>query len=116
MKRAIFVLIGLTVGMAVLMFSGSAATDEGGIIAAYLCGDANGDDHIDIADFDYLIQYVFQGGPAPRPWAAGDVNCDGKVNAGDIFYLGQYLSRGGPAPCANCVSIPGLPPILDELE
>ncbi len=31
----------------------------------YVCGDANGSGGIDIDDIVYLIQYVFQGGPAP---------------------------------------------------
>ncbi len=105
MKRAIFVLIGLTVGMAVLTFSGSAAC---------ICGDANGDGSINISDISYLCQYVFKGGPAPRPKEAGDVNCDGKVDAGDIFYLGQYLFNGGPAPCANCVFSPCTPPVTRD--
>ena len=68
----------------------------------YTCGDANGDDKINVGDAVFIITYVFRGGPAPVPLAAADANCDGKVNVGDAVYLITYIFRGGPAPCATC--------------
>jgi hypothetical protein len=65
----------------------------------YLCGDANGDGKINIADAVYIVTYVFKGGPAPNPLESGDANCDGKINVGDAVYLVNYIFRGGPEPC-----------------
>jgi hypothetical protein len=63
------------------------------------CGDANGDDDVNVGDAVYLIAYVFTGGAAPDPLEAGDANCDGEVNVGDAVYLIAYVFSGGPEPC-----------------
>jgi 3',5'-cyclic AMP phosphodiesterase CpdA len=68
----------------------------------FICGDANGDAAVDIADAVYLIAYIFSGGPAPNPLAAGDANCDGEVDIADVVYLVNYIFSGGAAPCAVC--------------
>ncbi|MEZ5360209.1 MAG: trypsin-like peptidase domain-containing protein [Candidatus Zixiibacteriota bacterium] len=68
----------------------------------YLCGDANGDTSINVADAVYIVNYVFKGGPAPIPVEAGDANCDTSMNIGDAVYLVNYIFRGGAAPCASC--------------
>lgn len=68
----------------------------------FLCGDANADQLVNITDAVYLIQYIFNGGPAPQPLAAGDANCDELVNITDAVYLISYIFNGGPAPCAEC--------------
>jgi len=64
----------------------------------YTAGDANGDGSANVADAVYLINYVFNGGPAPDPLAAGDANCDGSSNVADAVYLINYVFKGGPAP------------------
>jgi photosystem II stability/assembly factor-like uncharacterized protein len=66
---------------------------------SYVCGDANGDDAVNISDAVYLIAYIFVGGLAPTPLAAGDANCNGAVNISDAVYLIAYIFSGGPAPC-----------------
>ena len=66
---------------------------------AFVCGDANGDETVNIGDAVYLINYIFKNGPAPDPLAAGDGNCDGTVNVGDAVYLINYIFKGGPDPC-----------------
>jgi len=68
----------------------------------FVCGDANGDQQINIVDPVYLISYIFKGGPAPDPLEAGDVNCDGAVNIADAVYLINHIFKGGPAPCDGC--------------
>jgi hypothetical protein len=73
------------------------ATGGGG-----LCGDANGDEAINIGDAVYLINYIFKGGPAPDPVCVGDANGDDAVNIGDAVYLINYIFKGGPAPVADC--------------
>jgi hypothetical protein len=68
----------------------------------YECGDANGDDVVDISDVVYLIAYIFSGGAAPDPLEAGDANCDEVVDISDVVYLIAYIFSGGQAPCAGC--------------
>lgn len=68
----------------------------------YMCGDANGDEAVNVGDAVFLINYVFKGGPPPNPMIAGDANCDIEVNIGDAVYIINYSFKGGPAPCAGC--------------
>lgn len=64
----------------------------------YVCGDANGDENINIGDAVFLITYIFKSGPAPDPIEAGDANGDTSVNIGDAVYLVNHIFNGGPAP------------------
>ena len=66
---------------------------------AIVCGDADGDGAISVADAVYVINYVFKGGPAPRPLQAGDANCGGSTDLADAVYLINYIFKGGPQPC-----------------
>lgn len=68
------------------------------VLNAYLCGDANADEAIDVGDVVYLIDYLFKGGPAVNPVMAGDATCDGVIDVSDVVYLINYLFKGGPAP------------------
>jgi hypothetical protein len=68
----------------------------------FMCGDANGDGTINVADPVFLIEYIFKGGPPPNPLAAGDVNCDGDINVSDVVYMIDYIFKGGPPPCDGC--------------
>ena len=65
---------------------------------SYICGDANGDEEVTIADAVYLVNYLFNNGPAPQPAEAGDANCDGEVAIADVVYIVNYLFRDGPPP------------------
>ncbi len=65
----------------------------------YRCGDASGDEAINISDAVYLINYIFRGGPAPVPPEAGDATCDDALNIADAVYLINYIFKGGPEPC-----------------
>jgi hypothetical protein len=67
-----------------------------------MCGDADGNQIVNISDAVYLITYIFSGGPAPDPLEAGDADCNGIVNISDAVYLISYIFAGGPAPCASC--------------
>lgn len=69
---------------------------------AYVAGDANRDEIVDIADVVHLINYLYRGGVAPDPLAAGDPNADCVVDIADVVYLINYLYRGGPAPQPGC--------------
>jgi outer membrane protein assembly factor BamB len=79
---------------------GQEDADEDGVGDAceYVCGDANGDDDVNVADAVYVIAYVFKGGPAPDPIEAGDANGDGECNVADAVYLIAYVFKGGPPP------------------
>ena len=67
-------------------------------IAAGTCGDANGDESINILDVGYLIGYLYKGSPAPDPPQIADVDHSGAVNILDVGYIVAYLYKGGPAP------------------
>ena len=66
----------------------------------YVCGDANGDNVVDILDILLVIEYIYgsPAGPAPDPIESGDANADGVVNLLDILYLIVHVYRDGPAP------------------
>ncbi len=64
----------------------------------FIRGDANGDSSITISDVVFVINYLFQGGGVPNPYAAGDANSDGIIDLGDLVYLINYLFKGGPPP------------------
>ena len=76
-----------------------SATASFWMVLEYQCGDANGDDQINLADPVFVINYIFKGGPAPDPLASGDANCDGPVNLADAVYVINYVFKGGPQPC-----------------
>jgi len=63
------------------------------------CGDANGDQIVDIDDVVFLISYLFAGGPSPEPVSIGDVNCSDNVDIDDVVYLINYLFQSGLLPC-----------------
>lgn len=67
-------------------------------VPAYMCGDPNADNKVNVGDAVYIVNYVFRGGPPPNPLAAGDANADGNINIGDAVYLVTYIFRGGAAP------------------
>lgn len=68
----------------------------------WLRGNVDGDpyDDINIADQTYLIDFLFQGGPAPPCHAEGNVDGDPgeSINVADLTYLSAYLFLGGPPP------------------
>jgi len=66
----------------------------------WICGDANGDLSVNLLDINYMINFIYNMGPAPIPESAADVNNDGDVNLLDIVVLISYLYKEGPAP--NC--------------
>lgn len=68
----------------------------------YICGDADGNEIVNISDAVFLITYIFGGGPAPEPLESGDVDCNDIVNISDAVYLIAYIFGGGPSPCASC--------------
>ncbi len=68
------------------------------LVRTYLCGDANSDALIDLADPIFILNYLYKGGTSPYPLDAGDANGDGIIDMGDAVHLINYLFKSGPAP------------------
>jgi hypothetical protein len=64
--------------------------------------DSDSLDLINIADVTYLIDYLFQGGPAPICPKEADVSADDMINIVDLTWLIEFLFQGGqpPEPCS----------------
>jgi len=67
--------------------------------ASFRHGDDNWDGKVTVSDVVFEINYLFKGGPPPRPPEVGDVNCDHKHTISDVVYKVNYLFKGGPPPC-----------------
>ncbi len=67
-----------------------------------ICGDANNDRSVDVADAVYIINYVFKEGPEPDPLCQGDANGDGPTNVGDGVYIINYVFKAGVPPVEPC--------------
>ncbi|MCK4223800.1 MAG: glycosyltransferase family 39 protein [candidate division Zixibacteria bacterium] len=61
--------------------------------------DITGDEIIDLSDLMYLINYLYRGGPRPRPLENANVNCDATIDIADVIYLVNYIYKAGPPPC-----------------
>ncbi len=72
------------------------------LLIAYLCGDADSSDNVDIDDVVSLIEYIFSSGDEPFPIESGDVNCADGIDIDDVVYLITYIFTSGPWPCADC--------------
>jgi len=75
-----------------------------GDVCDYVCGDANGDEVVNLLDIQYLIDYVYGDpqGPPPNPIESGDANADGDINLLDITYLISYIYGTPPGPEPLC--------------
>lgn len=72
----------------------------------FVCGDANGDGGVNIADAVFLVNNVFKDGPSPDPLCAGDSNGDDTVNIADAVYLINLIFRDGDPPVEPCCPEP----------
>jgi len=71
-------------------------------VSPWICGDANDDSEVNVGDAVYLINYVFNSGPAPAVLCAADANGDDAVDVGDAVYLINYVFKEGPPPVEPC--------------
>ena len=67
----------------------------------WICGDANGDETVNIADASFIINAIFFGGNQPDPIEAADANDDGTMNIADASYLINWIFFGGNPPCGG---------------
>ncbi len=64
-----------------------------------VCGDAkNQSTNPSIQDVVYLVQYLYNGGPAPVYYNSGNVNGIGIITTADVSYLVAYLFNNGEFP------------------
>ncbi len=58
------------------------------------------DDFVDISDLVYLVEYMFEDGPAPPCMDEANLNADpeGGVDISDLVYLVDYMFLSGPPP------------------
>lgn len=66
----------------------------------WICGDVNFDAHgPNIVDLNYLVQYLYAGGPPPPYPPVADINgADGVINIVDLTQLVEYMFSGGAPP------------------
>jgi len=65
-------------------------------------GDLDYDAIICVVDLVYMVDFLFNYGPAPEPeLVVGDLNCNHAVNVVDLTYFVEYLFFNGPIPCGN---------------
>ncbi len=83
--------------------SDQADEDDDGIgdLCDYECGDADGNDLVNLLDITFLISYLYKSGPEPVSLWAADVDGNGAVNILDITYLIAFLYKDGPVP--DCI-------------
>ncbi len=90
----------ISVSFTALVTDDVGATDEQqfsfDITATFICGNANGDELVNILDITYIISYLYMGGPAPDPVESADVDNSGEVNILDITSLISFLYKDGP--------------------
>ncbi len=67
----------------------------------YICGDANGDMSVNVADAVTIISYIFAFGDVAYPVQASDANCDGSTNVGDAIHIVNHVFRSGPEACCQ---------------
>ena len=86
-----------------------------GDISAFIRGDSNGDEKVDISDPIATLGYLFLGATRLRCLDAADANDDGKVDVSDpvatLSYLFEENSRALPPP----TEAPGYDPTEDGL-
>lgn len=64
------------------------------------CGDADGDNGLNILDIVYIINFKYKGGPPPAQLNYVDVDGSGRIDILDVIYLINFIYKGGAIP--NC--------------
>lgn len=76
----------------------------------FLRGNCNGDATINIADGIWILNYLYQNGPAAACEAACDFNDDGMMDASDAISVIMWRLQDGPPPTApfpDCGTVAG---------
>jgi hypothetical protein len=67
-------------------------------VVAFLRGDANSDNNLDMSDIMFILNYIYKGGQPPASFDAADVNLDNAINILDAEYLIRYFYKKGSPP------------------
>lgn len=82
-------------------------------------GDANDDGSVNITDGVFVVNFLFNGGPAPGCLAAADADASAKVEITDSIYIFDFLFQGRAEPVApfpNCDLLGNLVRVHDQVE
>jgi len=67
-------------------------------VVAFMRGDANSDNRLDVSDIMFLVNYLYKHGRSPASFEAADVNFDQTLNLLDASFLTNYFYKAGPPP------------------
>ncbi len=82
----------------------------------FVRGEVNQDNAVNLADIQYVLNFLFVEGPDPDCMKSADLNDDGSVNIADAISGLDYLFNGGTEPPAPGVSACGLDATEDSLS
>lgn len=68
----------------------------------YHRGDINNDLQMDIADLLFLVEHMFNFGPAPPIWQSADLDCSTEVDIGDLLFMVEFMFGSPPGPFPGC--------------
>jgi hypothetical protein len=94
-------------GWGIINPDAATAAVMSGMICDTVAGDVNTDCFVNRADIDYLVSFLFQGGPPPPVPNLADLDSDCVINVSDLTYLVAYIFQSGPAPQMGCVNPTG---------
>lgn len=66
-----------------------------------ICGDLDYDGCVTWRDYNFLLAYLYESGPAPNPLCIADVNCDDNVDISDLVRMQNYF-EGTQSICQEC--------------
>jgi hypothetical protein len=72
-------------------------------IMAFIPGDFDGNDIVNLLDILAYVEYKMKGGAKPYPMSRMDVNADCTLDLLDALYLISYKFKEGPEPLVGCV-------------
>jgi len=101
-----------------LILSVSALSSATGL-ADYVCGDANSDGSLNIADAVYMINYIFKGGPPPDSGCCGETCTEGATEpcySGPPETMDVGTCVSGTRTCTGGVWGPCIGEILPQAE
>lgn len=91
----------ITSSVVVVASDGCSSDTSSFKIAVYLCGDADENGSVNVADAVRLVGYIF-GGTEPVPLEVSDSDCNGQINVADVVTLIAYIFGGQAPPCSTC--------------
>lgn len=68
------------------------------VTSAQVCGDADGNGHVDLGDLSYIVAYLLEYAPAPPNPANADVDDHAQITQADVVRLIQWLTSSGQVP------------------